>query len=41
MGLKTLTYIISCKETAPTTGHKHIHIYTEFNKAIRLSIKKL
>lgn len=39
--LKTFYYLISCKETAPTTGHEHIHIYTHFNKPIKLSIKKL
>lgn len=38
--LKSLNYLLSCIETAPTTGHKHIHIYTQFNKPIRLSIKK-
>lgn len=25
-----LKYFISCKETAPTTGHEHIHIYVQF-----------
>ena len=39
-GLKTNTYLISCQETAPTTGHQHIHIYVQFANAIRLSIKK-
>lgn len=28
----TLKYFISCKETAPTTGHEHIHIYTQFSQ---------
>lgn len=39
-GLKTNTYFIACKENAPTTGHEHIHIYSQFNNATRLSIKK-
>lgn len=38
--LKTNDYFISCNETAPTTGHKHIHIYAHFNNLISLSIKK-
>ena len=37
--LKTLDYLISCEEIAPTTGHKHIHIYTHFNQTYRLSKK--
>lgn len=41
MGLKTLTYFISCLEKAPSTGHEHIHIYTHFSNMISLSIKKL
>ena len=39
-GLKTNTYLISCKENAPTTGHQHIHIYVQFSNLIKLSIKK-
>lgn len=38
---KTLKYLISCKETAPTTGHEHIHIYVNFNTVRSLSVKKL
>ena len=38
---KMLSYIIACKEIAPTTGHEHIHIYVQFNQTKRLSIKKL
>lgn len=41
LGLKSLKYLISCKETAPTTGHQHIHIYICFDGSIKLSIKKL
>ena len=40
MGLKALRYFISCKEIAPTTGHPHIHIYTQFNVPTSLSLKK-
>lgn len=41
--IKTLkpSYYISCRETAPTTGHEHIHIYVQFNRSKRLSLKKL
>lgn len=39
-GLKSLKYLISCKENAPTTGHEHIHIFICFNTPIKLSIKK-
>lgn len=39
-GLKSNSYLISCKENAPTTGHEHIHIYVQFTSAISLSIKK-
>lgn len=38
--LKSTTYIIACKELAPTTGHEHIHIYCQFSNAIKLSLKK-
>lgn len=41
IGLKSLTYIIACKEIAPTTGHEHIHVYTQYKTPIKLSIKKL
>lgn len=37
---KTLTYIIACEEIAPTTGHKHIHIYIHFDNSTSLSTKK-
>lgn len=39
--LKTNNYFISCKETAPTTGHQHIHIYVQFTQYIALGITKL
>ena len=40
--LKTLnpSYLISCKEEAPSTGHEHIHIYVQFPTPRALSIKK-
>ena len=37
--LKSLNYIIACKEIAPTTGHEHIHIYCQFKTSITLSLK--
>lgn len=37
---KSLQYLISCEELAPTTGHKHIHIYVYFKNPIKLSVKK-
>lgn len=39
--LKSMNYGIAAKETAPTTGHKHIHIYVQFTQSIRLNIEKL
>lgn len=41
LGLKTLNYMIACKENAPTTGHVHIHVYAQFMDSVKLSIKKL
>lgn len=37
---KMLNYIIACEEVAPSTGHKHIHIYVQFTQMKSLSIKK-
>ncbi len=37
--LKTMDYLISCFEEAPTTGHEHIHIYAHFNQQYKLSKK--
>lgn len=34
-------YLISCRETAPTTGHVHIHIYVCFSKTVRLSAEQV
>lgn len=38
-GLKTMDYLISCKEEAPTTGHEHIHVYAHFSQQYRLAQK--
>lgn len=38
---KTLTYLIACLEEAPTTGHKHIHVYIQFSSSILLKPNKL
>lgn len=37
----TLKYLISCRETAPTTGHDHIHIYVQFSQSKILDTKNL
>lgn len=37
--LKSMDYLISCLEEAPTTGHKHIHIYAHFKDKYKLSKK--
>lgn len=34
-------YIISCKETAPETGHVHIHIYVCYNQLVYLYLNKV
>lgn len=39
--LKTCDYLLSAEEIAPTTGHKHIHIYAHFSQPYRLSKKIL
>ncbi len=39
-GLKSLSYLISCKEIAPSTGHQHIHIFICLSNPIKLSVKK-
>ena len=40
-GLSNFKYLISCEEIAPITGHKHIHIYVQYNKKISVSISKI
>lgn len=37
----TFQYAIACREVAPTTGHKHIHIFCQYNNAITLKKSKL
>lgn len=39
--LKSCDYYISCLEEAPTTGHKHIHLYTHFSSSYRINKKIL
>lgn len=41
LGLKNTNYFISCLEKAPSTGHKHIHIYVQFEKASNIAASKL
>ena len=41
LSIKQFKYGIACKEIAPSTGHKHIHIYVQFNRSVRLSLEKL
>ena len=41
LGLKSLNYVIACKEIAPTTGHEHIHVYVQFMDSVKMSVKKL
>lgn len=38
--LNSLSYLISCKEIAPSTGHEHIHIFICLSNPIKLSVKK-
>nr|QWB14895.1 replication associated protein [Cressdnaviricota sp.] len=37
--LKTMDYMISCKEVAPSTGHEHMHVYAHFSQQYRLPKK--
>ena len=41
LGLKSMNYVIACKEKAPATGHEHIHVYVQFMDSVKMSIKKL
>lgn len=34
-------YIIACKESAPSTGHEHVHIQVFFTAPVKLSMKKI
>lgn len=38
-GLKTMDYLISCREVAPSTGHVHMHVYVHFTQQYRLPQK--
>jgi len=38
--IPSLRYMISCQEIAPSTGHKHIHMYCQFHSPVCLSLKK-
>ncbi|GAB1219012.1 hypothetical protein ENUP19_0011G0021 [Entamoeba nuttalli] len=38
---KSLSYLIACEEEAPTTGHKHIHVFVCYKYPVKLSINKL
>lgn len=40
MHWKSFRYLISAQEIAPTTGHKHIHIYINYSNPITIQIKK-
>ena len=39
--IKCCDYYISCLEEAPTTGHKHIHLYVHFSNSYKLNKKIL
>lgn len=39
--LKSVDYFISSQETAPTTGHEHIHIYVHYTTPYKLNKKIL
>lgn len=34
--VKSLDYLIACREKAPTTGHEHIHIYAHYKTPYKL-----
>lgn len=40
-GLKGWIYGIATLEKAPTTGHKHIHFYCQYNKVVEIYKKKI
>lgn len=40
MESKMLDYIIACEEIAPTTGHKHYHIYAHFDNTRSLKLER-
>ena len=40
ISLKSLNYLIACKEKSPATDHEHIHCYVQFTAPISLSLNK-
>lgn len=34
-------YLLAGQEVAPTTGHKHAHVYVQYERSKRLSLKKI
>lgn len=38
---KHFQYAIAGREIAPTTGHKHIHVFVQYSRSTKLSIAKL
>lgn len=41
LSFRDFNYGVAGEERAPSTGHKHIHIFVQFKKPCRLSISKL
>lgn len=41
LSLRNLRYAIAGKEKAPTTGHEHMHIFVQFKRSCRLTLKSL
>ena len=41
LSLNTLGYAVAGEERAPTTGHRHIHIFAQFKHSTRLSLNRL
>lgn len=41
LSLQNLRYAIAGKEKAPTTGHEHMHIFVQFKRSCRLTLKSL
>lgn len=40
-GIKHYQFSMAVKEIAPKTGHEHIHIYVQYSRSVRLSLKKI
>lgn len=41
LSLRNLRYAIAGKEKAPSTGHEHMHIFVQFKRSCRLTLKSL